>query len=131
MILSPICPDEAEPLAVASGDEPSAELRQHLADCPHCPERLERLRDELVLLRQGAADARESASTACIRKPDISQRNGRSDHDFSGSGRKGREIRRSPLVRRRDGCLLTLGTTFRAAGTVVAGTCLMQLMLVS
>jgi hypothetical protein len=40
---SPTCPDDADLLAVAAGEEPSAELRAHLAVCPHCPGRLERM----------------------------------------------------------------------------------------
>ena len=52
------CPDDAELLAVAAGEEPSAELREHLADCSSCRSRLERFRAELALLREAARCAR-------------------------------------------------------------------------
>jgi serine/threonine protein kinase len=49
---------------MATGDEPSAELRAHLADCSSCRARLERFRAEVGLLRREAPQAVVAASTA-------------------------------------------------------------------
>jgi hypothetical protein len=49
---------------MAAGDEPSAELRAHLADCSSCRARLERFQAEVVLLRRAAPLAALVASTA-------------------------------------------------------------------
>jgi hypothetical protein len=46
------CPEEAELLAVAAGEEASNELRMHLAGCPLCRERLGRLAADIAMLKQ-------------------------------------------------------------------------------
>jgi len=58
-----MCPEEAELLALAAGEEPSAELRAHVSRCPECPGRLERLKAELAELRAGAPQAPLSPAT--------------------------------------------------------------------
>jgi len=59
-----VCPEEAELLALAAGEEPSEELRAHLSRCPTCPGRLEQLKAELAELREGAPGAPLSPATA-------------------------------------------------------------------
>jgi hypothetical protein len=46
------CPEDVELLAAAAGDDPSEDVRRHLADCSRCRERLERFRAEVGLLRR-------------------------------------------------------------------------------
>jgi predicted Ser/Thr protein kinase len=77
MPLSLTCPDDAELLAVASGDPPSAELKAHLADCPTCRKRLELLRVEVGLLRGRPPVAPLIPSTASDPAFDRSAANGR------------------------------------------------------
>ena len=48
------CPEEAELLAVAAGEEPPDELRMHLSGCPHCRERLGQLDLEVAMFRENA-----------------------------------------------------------------------------
>jgi hypothetical protein len=45
------CPEEAELLAVAAGEEASHELRMHLAGCPLCRERLGQLAAAIATLK--------------------------------------------------------------------------------
>jgi hypothetical protein len=71
------CPDDAELLAVASGDPPSAELEAHLANCPICPERLELLRAEVGQLRGRLSVVPLIPSTASDAAFDGSTANGR------------------------------------------------------
>jgi predicted Ser/Thr protein kinase len=55
----PACPDEHELLPVATGDPALEAIEQHLAGCPDCRERVERLRAGLAALRrdfEGAVD---------------------------------------------------------------------------
>jgi hypothetical protein len=59
-----MCPDDAELLTIASGEPGSAGLREHLADCPRCRERIERIEVEVDLLRREAPWAAQAASTA-------------------------------------------------------------------
>jgi serine/threonine protein kinase len=47
-----ICPNEEELLAIASGDEPSAELRSHLQDCSRCLRKIDSLRGEVRELQR-------------------------------------------------------------------------------
>jgi serine/threonine protein kinase len=76
MVSSPACPNEAELLAVVVGEEPSNELREHLAACPKCPGRLERLRAELAALRERPAEAPLSPSTGSELEADPATANG-------------------------------------------------------
>ena len=46
------CPDDADLLAVAAGEEPSEELQKHLEECSSCSVRLDRFRSEFELFRQ-------------------------------------------------------------------------------
>jgi predicted Ser/Thr protein kinase len=57
------CPDEAVLLAAAAGEPLSPELRQHLAECASCRDRLEQMKIELELLRAGAAEESHATST--------------------------------------------------------------------
>jgi hypothetical protein len=61
---SPTCPNEAELLALAAGEEPAPGLGAHLAECPWCRERLEQLNAEVAVLRRRPLDALLDASTA-------------------------------------------------------------------
>jgi predicted Ser/Thr protein kinase len=60
----PICPGDAELLAVAAGDEPPPDLRAHLADCSRCRERLDRFGAEVALLQSRLPEAPRVPSTA-------------------------------------------------------------------
>jgi predicted Ser/Thr protein kinase len=62
------CPDEAVLLAAAAGEPLSPELRQHLADCESCRDRLEQIKIELELLRAAAAE--ESHATSTLAQPE-------------------------------------------------------------
>ena len=73
------CPDDAELLAVASGDEPSPALRGHLADCSKCRERLEHFHAGVGLLRRAASQAGPAGSTAREPAFDPVTANGRAD----------------------------------------------------
>ncbi len=53
------CPEEAELLAVAAGEEPRDELRMHLSGCPLCRERLGQLNLEIAMFRETAMSAEE------------------------------------------------------------------------
>jgi hypothetical protein len=76
------CPSEEELLAVAAGEEPSDELRRHLAECPSCRERLEQLQAERALLRKVAPRAASPATATISNEPpcDLATVNGRADH---------------------------------------------------
>jgi hypothetical protein len=50
------CPEEAELLAVAAGEDPSVELRMHLSGCPLCRELLGKLEFDIALLKQVSPD---------------------------------------------------------------------------
>jgi hypothetical protein len=73
------CPDDAELLAVASGDELSPGQRGHLADCSRCRERLERFHAGVGLLRPAASQAGPAASTASGPACDLGNANGQAD----------------------------------------------------
>ncbi len=60
------CPEDAELLAVAAGEEPSETLQAHLNDCARCRERLGHVRSELSLLRESPPSAPLAASTARV-----------------------------------------------------------------
>jgi hypothetical protein len=66
-------------LAVASGDEPAAELREHLADCSSCRGRLERFQAEVSLLRREGPQAVPTASTASGPSCDPATANGQAN----------------------------------------------------
>jgi predicted Ser/Thr protein kinase len=76
------CPSEEELLAAAAGEEPSDELRRHLAECPSCRGRLERRRAELAQLRKVAPRAASPPATTTSNEPpcDLVTTNGRADH---------------------------------------------------
>ena len=57
------CPDEHELLAVATGEPAVETIEQHLAGCPECRDRLERLRAELAALRRDLEGEVTSPST--------------------------------------------------------------------
>jgi predicted Ser/Thr protein kinase len=40
--------------AVAAGEEPTDDVRAHLAECSHCRERLKRIKDDIALFRRAA-----------------------------------------------------------------------------
>jgi Protein kinase domain/Domain of unknown function (DUF4384) len=73
------CPDDAELLALAAGDPPSAEMRSHLDECASCRARLGRFQAELAQLRAGAPVAGPSPSTAQEPTSRLSSTNGRGD----------------------------------------------------
>jgi anti-sigma factor RsiW len=58
------CPDEAELLAVAAGDEVSDDVRRHLEQCPRCPELVQHYRSLVAVLRNGEPGASLSPPTA-------------------------------------------------------------------
>jgi predicted Ser/Thr protein kinase len=74
------CPDEAELLAVAAGERPSAELQLHLASCSKCRERLEQFQSELSLLREERPDGPLCPSTAGDAVSEASTANGSADN---------------------------------------------------
>jgi hypothetical protein len=82
MLSSRTCPDDAELLAVASGEEPwdALRARAHLAAWSNCSERLDRLRHELAVLRERAPEAPLSPSTASGPASDPATASGRADH---------------------------------------------------
>jgi hypothetical protein len=55
------CPDEPELLAVATGEPAGAAMERHLDACPDCRERVERLRAELMALRQDFRGGRDAS----------------------------------------------------------------------
>jgi predicted Ser/Thr protein kinase len=57
------CPEEPELLAVAAGDEPRAELRNHLAGCSQCRDQVERYQVQMEQLRAGASEPPLAPST--------------------------------------------------------------------
>jgi serine/threonine protein kinase len=57
------CPDEHELLPVALGEPAGEAIEAHLAGCPACRERVERLRAELTALRSDLGDVATPAST--------------------------------------------------------------------
>jgi hypothetical protein len=59
------CPDEVDLLAVAAGDEPSEQDLGHLAVCGDCRRRVDRMRAELALLRQGGPPAGPMPGSPC------------------------------------------------------------------
>ncbi len=58
------CPDEAELLAVAAGDEVPDELRRHLDQCSHCSELVGQYRSLVGAMRNGDLGASCAAATA-------------------------------------------------------------------
>jgi hypothetical protein len=73
------CPDEDELIAMAFGKEPAEDVRQHLAACPGCRERLEKKGSELAELRAAAAAASSLPSTVNYRKVDPPSTNGHAE----------------------------------------------------
>src|SRR5262245_43566239 len=51
---SATCPEDANLLGLALGEPGPAEVPAHVAECPDCQERLERLRAELAIFRAAA-----------------------------------------------------------------------------
>ena len=47
-----VCPNDEELLAVASGDEPSAELQSHLLDCSRCLRKVSSFKFEVKELQK-------------------------------------------------------------------------------
>jgi eukaryotic-like serine/threonine-protein kinase len=73
------CPDDAELLAVASGESISEGLRTHLGDCSKCRERLERFQAELALLREQPPETALSPSTVSQPGSNAATANGQAD----------------------------------------------------
>jgi predicted Ser/Thr protein kinase len=73
------CPDEAELLAVATGESISQELRAHLADCSNCRVRLEQFQAEVLLLREQPAEPRLAPATASEPASDPASAGSRAD----------------------------------------------------
>jgi predicted Ser/Thr protein kinase len=73
------CPDDAELLAAAGGEQLSAELQEHLAQCPRCPERVNRYRGEMAALRECVPDLASSPSPASDRTDEQTPPNGHAD----------------------------------------------------
>ncbi|MGO9601601.1 MAG: protein kinase domain-containing protein [Isosphaeraceae bacterium] len=88
MISSLKCPDEAELLAVATGDKPSEKQRQHLAGCPACCARIERVKAELALLRKNAPESAPASSTVSDPTSAPSLTNGHADHRAETTSRE-------------------------------------------
>ncbi len=74
------CPDEAELLAVAAGDEVSDDVRQHLDQCPRCPELVQHYRALVVALRNGEPGASLVPSTASELTSDLAPEGGQANH---------------------------------------------------
>ncbi len=85
------CSDDAELLAVASGESMPEELRAHLADCSTCRERLERFRAELALLRARPPEAPLAPSTAGQPSSDAAAANGGADDSHATTAWQGAE----------------------------------------
>jgi tRNA A-37 threonylcarbamoyl transferase component Bud32 len=59
----PTCPDEADLLAMATGESPPAAVADHLKDCATCRERLKQLQGEITSLRKAVSGGRSSILT--------------------------------------------------------------------
>jgi predicted Ser/Thr protein kinase len=79
MTSSLTCPDDAELLAIAAGEEPPAELQRHLDGCPRCGARLERYKAEVAAFREGAPAAPLESSALGSLSSERVPSNGRTD----------------------------------------------------
>jgi hypothetical protein len=64
------CLSDEELLAIAAGEEPSSELRDHLDRCPECSERLRRCKAEVAELRRASPIAAASGPGAAAATTD-------------------------------------------------------------